>query len=122
MPAQAELAQFIQITFRSVWTLEVLLHLRRSGRAMGRAELVDGLRASESVVATATETLFSAGLVVPEDEDFVRYAPASRKLASLVEGTANLYAQKPDAVRRLIITAADDPAVAFSQAFRLRRD
>jgi hypothetical protein len=122
MPAEAELALFIRSTFRSVWTLELLLHLKRSGRALSRAELVEGLRASESVVATATDTLFSVGLIVPEDEDFVRYAPAAPDLDGLVVRTATLYMQKPDAVRRLIVTAASDPAAAFSDAFRLRRD
>lgn len=122
MPAEAELAQFIRSTFRSVWTLELLLHLRRSGRPMSRAELVESLRASESVVTTATDTLFSVGLIVPENDDVVRYAPAAADLDRLVDRTANLYMQKPDAVRRLIVTAATDPAAAFSDAFRLRRD
>jgi hypothetical protein len=122
MPAQIELTRFIRATFRSVWTLELLIHLKRSGRAMSRAELVAGLRASEAVVTTATATLFSAGLAILDDAETVRYAPASPDLDALVERTANLYAQKPDAVRRLIVTAVGDPAAAFSDAFRFRRD
>lgn len=122
MPSQEDLAQFIRSTFRSVWTLELLLLLKRSGRAMSRAELVEALRASDSVAVTAVAALFQAGLVMIEAEDRIRYAPASPDLDALVEATAGLYAQKPAAVRRLIITAASDPAAAFSDAFRLRRD
>jgi len=121
MPAEAELAQFIRSTFRSVWTLELLLHLRRNGGAMSRSELVATLRASEAVVTTAAAALFSAGLVLLDDET-VRYAPAAPSLDSLVEATATLYVQKPDAVRRLIVSAVGNPAAAFSDAFRLRRD
>lgn len=120
MPAEAELAQFIRSTFRSVWALELLLHLRRGGRAATRPDLVAALRASDAVVTTAATALFSAGLVLL-DEDSVRYAPAPG-LDPLVEATALLYAQKPDAVRRLIVSAVGDPAAAFSDAFRLRRD
>jgi len=122
MPADAELAQFIRSTFRSVWTLELLLHLRRGDCAMSRSDLVAALRASEAVVTTAAAALFSAGLVLLEDEEMVRYAPAAADLDTLVEATALLYAQKPDAVRRLIVSAVGDPAAAFSDAFRLWRD
>lgn len=122
MPSEADLAQFIRSTFRSVWTLELLLHLRRAGRPLSRAELLEELRASESVVATATATLFSVGLVVIEEEAHVRYAPASPDLDAFVGRTASFYAQKPDAVRRLIINAVSDPAAAFSDAFRFRRE
>ncbi|MEA3015400.1 MAG: hypothetical protein QOI38_122 [Sphingomonadales bacterium] len=121
MPAEAELAQFIRSTFRSVWTLELLLHLRRGGGAMRRSELVAALRASEAVVSTAAAALFSAGLVLLDDETMC-YAPAAAGLDALVEATAVLYAQKPDAVRRLVVSAVGDPAAAFSDAFRLRRD
>ena len=122
MPAQDELARFIRSNFGSVWTLELLLHLRRVGRAMSRSELVAGLRASEAVVTNAIASLFSAGLVMIEDEQHVRYAPASPDLDLLAERAAVLYAQKPDAVRRMIVTAVGDPAAAFSDAFRFRRD
>jgi hypothetical protein len=122
MPAQSELTRFIRATFRSVWTLELLIHLKRSGRAMSRAELVAGLRASEAVVTNATASLFSAGLVMVEEEQQVRYAPATPDLDDLAERAVALYAQRPDAVRRMIVTAVGDPAAAFSDAFRFRRD
>jgi hypothetical protein len=89
---------------------------------MSRSELVAGLRASEAVVTNAIASLFSAGLVMIEDEQHVRYAPATPDLDLLAERAALLYAQKPDAVRRMIVTAVGDPAAAFSDAFRFRRD
>ena len=123
MPASPELAGFIRDHFRSVWSLELLLYLKRHGEAAwGTEALVEKLRASDSVVITAVEALLAGGLIVLEGEDSARYRSAGKDLERLVGETEALYAKKPDAVRRLIVLSAGSGLSAFADAFRLRRD
>ncbi|HEY5721536.1 MAG TPA: hypothetical protein VIT45_04365 [Allosphingosinicella sp.] len=122
-PTDEQIAGFIQSSFRSVWTLELLLHLARSeDRGWTPQELVDGLRASDSIVSQGLEALLAAGLIVVDEAAGARYRPASADLAALSDGAARLYSQRPDAVRRLIVGAGADGLAAFADAFRLRRD
>lgn len=123
MPASQEVIEFIRSHFRSVWSLELLLHLRRHpDRTWSTAQLVDVLRASEAVVATGVETLLAGGLIVVEKDGGARYAPASPDLDRRVGETEEVYGRKPDAVRRLIVLSANSGVAAFAEAFRLRRD
>ena len=124
MPAaDQDVASFIRSSFRSVWAIELMLHLKRnSGRGWQRQELVEALRASDLVVANALEALVAAGLCLTLEDGAVRYAPASPDIERLADATEELYARKPDAVRRLIVAAAGDGLAAFADAFRLRRD
>jgi hypothetical protein len=123
MPASQELTEFIRSHFRSVWSLELLLHLRRHPeRCWSTAELVDVLRASQAVVATGVEMLLAGGLIVVERDGAARYRPATPDLEARVAGTEDLYARKPDAVRRLIVLSMNSGAAAFADAFKLRRD
>jgi hypothetical protein len=122
-PTDEQIAGFIQSSFRSVWTLELLLHLARTeDRGWTPQELVDALRASDSIVSRGIEALLAAGLIVVDEAAGARYRPASADLAALSDGAARLYAQRPDAVRRLIVGAGSDGLAAFADAFRLRRD
>ncbi|MFA6117557.1 MAG: hypothetical protein WC729_26435 [Sphingomonas sp.] len=122
MPASAELAGFIRSHFRSVWALELVLHLRRhADRPWSRDELVVAFRASQAVIGTSLDNLLAGGLVVVGETGEVRYGPASESLERLVGDTASLYASKPDSVRRLIVSPGGDIS-AFADAFRLRRD
>lgn len=123
MPSEKELAGFIRSTFRSVWTLELLIFLRNNGdRAWSRADLVQRLRASDSIVSGGTEALLAGGLIIVEDDGKARYRPVSADAEALAAGAETLYAQRPDAVRRLIVGSAADGVAAFADAFRLRRD
>jgi hypothetical protein len=123
MPARAELAGFIRAHFHSVWALELLLHLRHHHeRSWSRAELVETFRASDAVIGTSLDSLLAGGLVIVEDSGLARYCPANDSLDELVEETAALYAKKPDAVRRLIVSPPSGDVSAFADAFRLRRD
>jgi hypothetical protein len=122
-PGKEEVAAFIRASFRSVWDLELLCHLRRTPSANQHpAALVAGLRASELVVANSLSSLLAAGLIVAEPDSSVRYAPASAALDGLVEHAEALYRRSPDAVRRMIVTAANTGIAAFADAFRLRKD
>jgi hypothetical protein len=123
MPASQALADFIRSHFLSVWSLELLLHLRNHpATSWSGTELVDALRASQAVVSTSVEGLLAGGLIVLEEDGRARYGPASRDLQERVDETARLYATKPDTVRRLIVLAGRGGVEAFADAFRLRRE
>lgn len=121
MTSHEELARFIESSFRSVWSLELLLLLKKERRVWTRDELISTLRASELVVSQALESLVTAGLATIDDGG-VMFMPASESVAALVEQTEALYAVKPDAVRRLIVTSPTSGITAFADAFRLRKD
>lgn len=118
-----EVHSFIRSTFRSVWSLELLIFLRNNGdRSWTREELVSALRASESIVAQSVESLVAAGLVATEEGEKARYLPVSPDLDRRVAETEAFYAKRPDAVRRMIVMSASDGLAAFADAFRLRKD
>lgn len=123
MPPKDKLSDFIAASFRSVWALELLCLLRRNrDRTLSHEEMISGLRASQLVVTQGLETLSAAGLVVLEADGAARYGPASKALDNLVVATEEFYARSPDAVRRIIVSAANAGLTAFADAFRLRRD
>ena len=116
-----ELQRFIASTFRSVWALELLLVLKREKRAWPKSELVSTMRASELVVSKALDELVAAGLASIEEEG-ASYMPVNEDVAQYVSELEKLYAARPDAVRRTIISASASAATAFANAFRLRKD
>ena len=116
-----ELLGFIGSSFRSVWALELLLLLKAEARPWSRFDLIATLRASELVVNKALDELVAAGLVSLE-EDGARYMPVSEDSAKKVAELETLYAARPDAVRRAIISSTAGGATAFANAFRLRKD
>lgn len=123
MSTNPELASFINGTFRSVWALELLVFLKKHGdRAWPRSELVEALRASDAVISGSVDSLLAAGLIVLGEDGAARYGPANAALEGCAEATAALYAQRPDAVRRMIIQASSGGLAAFADAFRLRKD
>jgi hypothetical protein len=116
-----DVLRFIGSSFRSVWALELLLLLKREPRVWLRDELVTAMRASELVVTNALDTLVAAGLA-SVDGPGVRYAPVNDQVAGYVVKVEGIYAVRPDAVRRAIISSMSSGASAFSDAFKLRRD
>ena len=123
MPSAINTGQFLRDNFKSVWSLELLLHLASEpDRSFLPGELVEAMRASQGIVEKSVATLVAAGLVVAEDEGAVRFAPASSDLHALVEAVRDEYAMRPDAVRRVIVSGAVSGASAFADAFRLRKD
>jgi hypothetical protein len=116
-----EILRFIASSFRSIWALELLLVLKSERRSWSRDELVATMRASDLVVTRALEALEAAGLV-SNDGGNARYMPISEEVAAHVDDAEDLYAKRPDAVRRAIISASSGDATAFADAFRLRKD
>jgi DNA-binding transcriptional ArsR family regulator len=122
MTSKQETSGFIRSTFASVWSLELLLFLRRhADRAWAPSELVTALRGSEVLVARSLHSLFAAGLVDLGEDGTVRYRAASPELETLIDAAAAEYARSPDAVRRTIIAGAGGDLTAFADAFRFRR-
>lgn len=117
-----ELATFVRSSFNSIWSLELLLHLKAEPWASRTGEqLVAELRASEAIVTSSVSSLCAAGLIVREEGETYRYSPATADLSSLVDQTEALYRKKPDAVRRVIVVGIDNLS-AFADAFRLRKE
>lgn len=123
MVTKQEVSSFIRATFRSVWSLELLLLLKANGgRSWSRPEMVAGLRGSELVVSQSVDSLAAAGLVSADEDGAARYSPASEDIGRLAEAVDRRYATSPDAVRRMIIAASSGGVAAFADAFRLRKD
>lgn len=124
MHSEQRIASFIQSSFPSVWTLELLSFLRENREEeMTKDRLVERLRASELIVEQSVANLTAAGLVSLDDEG-VRYQPVSRELDDLVAATVEFYAKSPDAVRRLIVasSATKSNISAFADSFRFRSE
>ncbi len=119
--ASDDLFRFIGSSFRSVWALELLLHLKREDRPWSRDELISALRASELVVNKALDELLAAGLISIEGDHAV-YRPVSAGMRKAIEKVERLYGARPGAVRRAIVSSASSGAAAFADAFRLRKD
>jgi hypothetical protein len=116
---------FLRSTFRSVWSLELLLFLRsHRGRAWTPAALVEEMRGSELLVTQSLKALLAAGLIDLGPDGSATYLPATDALDRQVEGAAARYARSPDAVRRAIIAgaASGGDLAAFADAFRWRKD
>lgn len=124
MTSKQELSSFIRSTFRSVWSLELLLFLRdQRDRPWSRGALIQAMRGSDLLVARSTEALLAAGLVDVDAEGATIYRTASPDLERWVEAVAAEYARSPDAVRRMIIAgAAGGDLAAFAEAFKWRND
>lgn len=123
MQAEDEVASFIRSTFPSVWALELLCFLRENREERWtQSGLVTAMRSSELVVAQSVRSLLAAGLVIIVDAEEVQYKPARESLDDLAEAVERLYAQRPDFVRRFIVSAAASPVRRFADAFKLRKD
>lgn len=118
-----DIAAFLRAHFNSVWALEMLLFLKdHADTAWTGDQLVQALRTSQTIVANSLGSLVAGGLVATERKGEVRYAPASDSLGRMVDATQTLYAKKPDAVRRIIVSSAATGLSAFANSFRLRND
>jgi hypothetical protein len=122
MTSRDETARFIKSSFGSVWSLELLLLLKREPRFWAREEIVSALRASDLVVTRGLDALVAAGLVAIEDGGRAAYRPVSEETASLVDAAESFYGRSPDAVRRMIVAASTGSLGAFADAFRLWKD
>jgi len=123
MAQRKELDSFIGNSFRSVWALELLKYLAENPRIFHSADqLIAVMRASEAVVSQSVQNLTAAGLAVVDGEGRVAFHEGSGEDATLVAAAIDLYARRPDKVRRLIVAQSTPGVTAFADAFRLRKD
>ena len=120
---EPDLLDFIRSSIRSVWTLELVLAMRRHpGQSFTPAQLVAELRASDLVVSEGLNVLGSAGLVSADRDGTYRYAPASPTIEHLVQRLERLHGERPMAVTKAIFSAPSDKLQVFADAFRLTKD
>lgn len=120
---ESELFDFVRFSIRSVWNIELLLHLKGSGdRAWAPEELVRELRASASVVKDGLDALQTGGLAAPDEFGRWRYTPASGAFDRLTGELETLYRERPMAVTGALFSTKPDPLRSFADAFRLRKD
>ena len=114
---------FLKGHIRSVFSLEVLLLLRREqSRSFTASEVAKEL-GIESDVAQQLSELTSANLIRRTDGDTARYryAPVDEKLESLVDQLAVAYAKQRVPILSLILTEHADRIRGFVEAYRLNR-
>ncbi len=116
-----EVLTFVQKSIKSVWALEMLLLLRRERqRAWRTGDLVRELRSSDSAVGEAIASLRGAGFISAEASDTYRYEPASAQLDEIAARVEGIYAEKPLAVAKVIMSAPNEKLRIFADAFKLK--
>jgi hypothetical protein len=115
------LIPFLRTSIRTVWALELLLHLKsRPNEAFAAADLVRDLRSSHGAISDALVALRQANLV-SESSGAFRYAPATPELDALVAHLQDTYRQRPTTIIRLIAEAPGS-LQAFADAFKIKKD
>lgn len=118
-----DLVEFLQDSFPSVWSLEILLALFDDPTRVWMAEqIIEELRSSQVVVRQGLDSLLAGGLIVEEEDGGVRYGPASPGQHHLVERLSEEYRIKPGAIRRLIVQSPAEKLRTFSDAFRIIKE
>jgi hypothetical protein len=116
-----ELLKFVQNSIKSVWALEMLLLFRRERqRAWNAGNLVRELRSSDSAVAEALVALHGAGFIAATPEGPYRYQAASPELDEIAVRIEKLYAERPLAMAKAIMSAPNEKLRIFSDAFKLK--
>lgn len=118
-----DITSFIRSSFPSVWALELMIFMReRPDRSWSSEELVTELRGSPVIVDVSLQSLISAGMAAADDQGRYAYKPNSPAADRLATAAAELYRQRPDAVRRAMLADSSEKFQALADAFRLRRD
>jgi hypothetical protein len=119
----SEITEFVRSSFRSVWSLELMLLLQREPtRCWQPDELVSELRGSRTLVDQSVLALLAAAFIFTDGEGRICYRPATPEIDRLARATADAYRRKPDAVRRVILTGSGHKLHMLADAFRLKGD
>ena len=120
MADDPDLAAFVREHVRSVWAVELLLVLKRDPeRCWPAADLVGELRASTTLVSDNLQRFERSGLVLRDDTECWRCAPASPVLDELAGTLEAAYRERPVSVINLIATPPD-PVQGLADAFKFR--
>jgi hypothetical protein len=121
MIAEDAVLDFAAISFKSVWALELLLMFKQEpARAWSADEIIRDLRSSQGVVAEALGNLIAVRLAAQDDEGCYRYQAGAAGLDEMVNAVEKLYATKPAAVIRAIVTSPNRKLQILSDAFRFK--
>ena len=113
---------FIQSSIRSVWALEVLLLMRRSGDRVWTADgLARELRANERLVGEVLTDFEASALVARQDSGYA-YAPAGPALIELCDRLDAAYRERPVGVVKAIMSSPKDKLQIFADAFRFKNE
>jgi hypothetical protein len=115
-----EAKQFLQGSIKSVWSLELLLLMRRDGRGWTIEDLVRETRSSALIVQEALGAFVQSGLAVEGPQGTFTYRPAVQILDEWVGQIEAAYASKPSAVIRAIFASPESKVQIFADAFKLR--
>ncbi len=121
MISEAMVLDFAASSFNSVWSLELLLVLKRTpGRSWGADELIRELRSSQAVVSGALANLLGAGLVVKQEDGRYQYQTVPGRMEELVNELQKIYDTKPTTIIRVIVSTSNRKLKILSDAFRLK--
>lgn len=115
--------RFLRSSIKSVWALELLLVMRRAGtRIWTIDELTQELRSNRTLVADIAAAFVKSGLLDEPASGTFRYQPASSELDDLVQKLDRLYAERPLALIKEIVSAPNERIQSFADAFKLKKD
>ncbi|HVZ99994.1 MAG TPA: hypothetical protein VG841_06740 [Caulobacterales bacterium] len=115
-----DLQDFLGGVVRSVWTLELLLLLRRrSPDGLTPEQLTRELRATPTLVLDCLRQLETAGVAASEAGAW-RFAPSSPRLAELCGRLELAYLERPVAVVDAIMASPNARLKNFADAFRFK--
>jgi DNA-binding IclR family transcriptional regulator len=115
--------QFVRRHIKSVWTLDLLVLMRREAAQAWTADtLARELRGNRPLVENALSTLTRAGLLRQEADGAYRYYPSGRDLDAVAAELERHYAERPVALIKEIASAPGDKIQSFADAFRIKKD
>lgn len=115
--------RFVRSSIKSVWALELLLVMRRaSGRAWTIDQLTQELRSNRTLVADIVSAFVKSGLIEEQAPGSFRYQPSSGELDDLVQQLDRVYAERPLALIKEIVSAPNERIQSFADAFKLKKD
>ena len=114
--------QFVRRYIKSVWTLDLLVLMRRqAGRSWTAERLAGEIRGNQPLVQDVLSTLVRAGLLRQEGEAY-GYGPASAELDAIAAELERHYAERPVALIKEIASAPNEKIQSFADAFRIKKD
>ena len=114
--------RFLRSSIKSVWALELLLVMRRAGSRIWTVdELTQELRSNRTLVADIAAAFVKNGLLDEPASGTFRYQSASDELDDLVQQLDRLYAERPPALVKEIVSAPNERIQSFADAFKLKK-
>lgn len=109
---------FLQHSIKTVWTLEILLLLRRDpNRTWSSDELIRESRSSTLILQEVLANLQQAGLIDTGEGYRFRYRSATPALERLVGEIASAQARRPAAITKALLSVSSDKVQNFVGAF-----